>query len=355
MNSFANPLPDAGVEHGGALAAARKLFPNAPEPFLDLSTGINPHPYAGPELPSEVFTRLPDPAAINRLSAIAAHAYGAPSSIHVVPAPGTQILLTHVANLVPPGNAAVLGPTYAEHVRMAALVGHAVKQVGEIDDLKGADIAVVVNPNNPDGRLVPKDVLLGLANDLDPHGLLVIDEAFVDVSSVGTSLADQVACGNIVVLRSFGKFFGLAGLRLGFALAAPQIASRLKTSLGPWAVSGPAIAIGEAALANERWIEATRAALADAARRLDRLLVEAKLDVVGGTSLFRLVRTQSAPALFHHLGRAGILVRHFTENPTWLRFGLPGGEADWQRLRSALRAFRQEAEVAPCTGHGSSF
>jgi cobalamin biosynthetic protein CobC len=348
MNALPNPLPNAGLVHGGALTAARELFPNAPEPFLDLSTGINPHPYPSPELPFEVFTRLPDPAAIKRLSAIAAHAYGAPSSAHVVPAPGTQILLTHVARLMPSGNAAVLGPTYAEHVRTAALVGHAVKEVGEIDDLKGAAIAVVVNPNNPDGRVVATDVLLGLATDLNTHGLLVIDEAFGDVGSSGTSLADEVVRDNIIVLRSFGKFFGLAGLRLGFALAAPQIASRLSASLGPWAVSGPAIAIGEAALADEQWIETTRARLGAAARRLDGLLAEAKLDVIGGTSLFRLVRTPSAAALFHYLGRGGILVRHFTENPAWLRFGLPGAESDWQRLRCALRAYRHNP-VAPLT------
>jgi cobalamin biosynthetic protein CobC len=340
MNFLANSLPSAAFVHGGALAAARELFPDAPQPFLDLSTGINPHPYPAPQLRSEVFTRLPDPAAIDRLCAIAAEAYGAPSSAHVAAAPGTQILLTHVATLVPPGDAAVLGPTYLEHSRVPALAGHAVKEVAQIDHLKGADIAVVVNPNNPDGRIVASDALLGLADDLRPHGLLVIDEAFVDVCASGTSLAGEVGRGNgnIIVLRSFGKFFGLAGLRLGFALAAPQIASRLNASLGPWAVSGPAIAIGAAALGNKEWIEATRATLAAAAPRLDRLLTEAKLDVVGGTSLFRLVHAPSATELFHHLGRAGILVRHFAENPTWLRFGLPGGELEWQRLRSALRA-----------------
>jgi cobalamin biosynthetic protein CobC len=353
MNSLANPRPNADLEHGGALTAARELFPNAPEPFLDLSTGINPHPYPIPDLSSEVFTRLPDPAAIRRLSGIAAHAYRAPSSANVVPAPGTQILLTHVATLVPPGNAAVLGPTYAEHVRMAAFVGHNVEQVDKIDHLKGADIAIVVNPNNPDGRIVTREVLLGLANDLGPHALLVIDEAFVDVSSSGISLADEVGRGNIIVLRSFGKFFGLAGLRLGFALAAPQIASRLTASLGPWAVSGPAIAIGEAALADEQWIEATRTAIAEAVCGLDRLLAEANLEIIGGTSLFRLVRTPSAAALFHHLGRAGILVRHFSENPTWLRFGLPGAEPDWQRLRSALRAYRHNPAVVRPHRHRS--
>ena len=172
-------------------------------------------------------------------------------------------------------------------------------------------------------------------------GLLMVDEAFMDVGPAGASLGDQVARGNIVVLRSFGKFFGLAGLRLGFALAAPEIAARLDASLGPWAVAGPAIAIGETASADLAWAEATRALLAREAARLDAVLTEAGLDLVGGTSLFRLVRTPAASDLFHHLGRAGILVRPFAEQPTWLRFGLPAGEHAWERLRAALAAFRK--------------
>jgi cobalamin biosynthetic protein CobC len=143
-----------------------------------------------------------------------------------------------------------------------------------------------------------------------------------------------------VVLRSFGKFFGLAGLRLGFALACPAVAARLRAGLGPWAVAGPAIAIGAAALADRPWAEATRLRLAQAAHRLDQALTAAGLEVAGGTSLFRLANTQAAPELFRHLGRAGILVRRFAGEPTWLRFGLPGSEPDWRRLAAALADFR---------------
>src|SRR5215468_12265806 len=150
------PIGAAPLPHGGDLTPARALFPAAPEPFIDLSTGINPHSYPLPQLPSELFARLPEPAALDRLAAAAAQAYGAPSSGHVVPAPGTQILLPLVAALVPPGRAAVLGPTYSEHARVAALVGHRIRDATGMDGLAGADLAVVVNPNNPDGRIIAR-------------------------------------------------------------------------------------------------------------------------------------------------------------------------------------------------------
>jgi cobalamin biosynthesis protein CobC len=330
----------ASLLHGGDLDAARRLFPDAPEPFVDLSTGINPHSYPLPQLSSDVFARLPEPAALGRLTAAAAQAYGAPSADHVAAAPGTQILLPMVAALVPPGRAAVLGPTYAEHLRVAALVGHDAKEVADISHLADADLAIIVNPNNPDGRIVSKGVLLALADAQKRRGgLLVADEAFMDVGPAGASLGGDVARGNIVVLRSFGKFFGLAGLRLGFALATSEMTARLKASLGPWAVAGPAVAIGEAALADVSWADATRESLCQGARRLDEMLTNAGHDVVGGTSLFRLVRTPVASELFHHLGRGGIMVRRFVEHPTWLRFGLPGSEDAWLRLRTVLAAF----------------
>jgi len=326
------------LTHGGDLGAARKLFPGAPEPFVDLSTGINPFPYPVPPLDPAVFARLPEPAKIDRLAAIAAQAYGAPSPAHVVVAPGVQILLPMVAALARPGRAAVLGPTYAEHARVAALAGHHVREVTAIGDLVGADLAVVVNPNNPDGRLVERDVLLKLAEQV---ALLIVDEAFIDTGPIDQSLATALARPNVVVLRSFGKFFGLAGLRLGFAIAAADLARRLRAALGPWAVSGPALAIGTAALADATWIRQTRAQLAAAARRLDGLLIEFGLDLVGGTSLFRLVRTPAAAELFDHLGRAGIFVRRFADEPGWLRFGLPGEATAWERLAQALAGFER--------------
>jgi cobalamin biosynthetic protein CobC len=326
----------APLEHGGDLAAARRLFPDAPQPFIDLSTGINPFPYPLPALPPDAFARLPDAAAQMRLADIAARTYGAPSAAHVVPAPGTQILLPPVAALAPPGRTAILGPTYSEHARAAALAGHAVVDARTIEELREADLAVVVNPNNPDGRVITRERLLDLADELERRsGILVVDEAFMEVGPPQASVAGDVHRGNIIVLRSFGKFFGLAGLRLGFALASPDLAARLAARLGPWAVSGPAIAIAERALADAAWIDGTRRRLAQAAARLDGLLADAGIEVLGGTSLFRLVRTPVASRLFQQLGSAGVLVRAFREQPTWLRFGIPR-DGDWHRLQSLL-------------------
>jgi cobalamin biosynthetic protein CobC len=330
--------------HGGNLDAARLLFPGAPEPFIDLSTGINPYSYldsgldspAAPRFPPAVFARLPEPGDIERLTAIAAEAYEAPSTDCVVASPGTQILLAPVAALIAPGKAAVLGPTYGEFSRAAVLAGHDVADVRDLQHLRDADLAVVVNPNNPDGRVFGRRELLELVGARRHRGLLVVDEAFMDVGPDGTSLCTEVMRGGLVVLRSFGKFFGLAGVRLGFAVAAPAIAERLAATLGPWAVSGPAVAVGQAALADAAWIRAMRQRLAAEARRLDEVLTAAGMEIVGGTSLFRLARTGAADRLFHHLGRTGILVRRFQERPEWLRFGLPGSDIAWDRLQTAL-------------------
>ena len=313
------------------------MFPNAPEPFIDLSTGINPHPYPVPELSSALFERLPDRTSVRRLAAVAAQCYGAPSADHVLPAPGTQILLPQVAMLVPPGRAAILRTAYAEHRRAASLAGHSVTEVASADQLGRADLAIVVNPNNPDGRLVERATLLAIADELLPRGgLLVVDESFADVAPSGASLASDTGRGNIVVLRSFGKFYGLAGLRLGFALAAPSLVDRLDAILGPWAVAGPALLIGAKALADGAWKLQTLTRLTEAAARLDEMLTNSSLEIVGGTSLFRLSRSLEAEQLFARLGRAGILVRRFIEEPTWLRWGLPRNENEWRRLADAL-------------------
>jgi len=330
----------APLFHGGDIDAARKQFPGAPQPFVDLSIGINPYPYPIDALPSGSFTRLPGAEEREQLAAAAADAYAAPSPRSVLPTPGTQILLSHVARLVPVGKVAVLATTYAEHARAAALAGHDVTEVTEVEALGAAGLAIVVNPNNPDGRVVHRDRLLAIAAGLRARGgLLLVDEAFMDAGPEDVSLAGDVSAGNIVVLRSFGKFYGLPGLRLGFAIASEEIIARLGATLGPWPVSGPAIAIGTQALRDDAWRARTRASLAQAASRLATLLADARLTVAGGTDLFKLVRTDDASALHEHLARHGILVRAFAEYPDLLRFGLPAAEGESSRLRDALGRF----------------
>jgi cobalamin biosynthetic protein CobC len=328
--------------HGGDVIAARRLFPGAPQPFIDLSTGINPHPYRLPRFPADFFERLPSSAATAELAAVAAKTYGASSAAYVAPAPGTQILLPLVASLVRPGRAAVLSPGYGELARAAALAGHKVAAVRDLTAAGNARLVLAGNPNNPDGRIFAAADLIGLAKTLHARGgVLVVDEAFMDVGPPGASLAPEVGRGNIIVLRSFGKFFGLAGVRLGLALAAPRIAARIAAILGPWAVSGPALAAGTKALADTVWIEQTRRRLATSAERLDAMLAASGFVSLGGTSLFRLVRVPGANKLFRHLGRAGILVRVFPQHPDWARFGLPANEPAWRRLQNALAAYRR--------------
>ncbi|MDR7220183.1 cobalamin biosynthetic protein CobC [Aminobacter aminovorans] len=335
------------MDHGGSLERARALFPGAPEPFVDLSTGINPNSYPLFELPATALSRLPEPVRARDLAAVAATAYGAPSAAHVVPAPGTQILLPRIASLVRPGRAFVLGPTYQEHARAAAIAGHQVAETRDFGQLFDADLAVVVNPNNPDGRVVPRKDLLGLAASLRARdGLLVVDEAFMDVGPQAQSLAGDVEQGGLVVLRSFGKFYGLAGIRLGFALAHPDIAGRLEEELGPWSVAVPSLEYGIKALSDADWQREMRTILAHAAHRLDQAFARAGVIVTGGTSLFRHVDIPDAAGLFKALGREGILVRSFADRPTQLRCGLPGHEVEWRRLDVALGDWAQDRETA---------
>ncbi len=339
---LADRAADRVTDHGGSLVRASALFPDAPTPFLDLSTGINPNPYPFSPLPASAVERLPEEADIAALASHAADYYGAPSAANVIAAPGTQLLLPLVASLLEPGPARILGPTYAEHARAAALAGHTVEEVERFDALHGARLAVVVNPNNPDGRLLGRRDLLDLAENLQRNdGVLVVDEAFMDVGPQAESLAGDVEAGNIVVLRSFGKFFGLAGLRLGFALASEELAQKLSAWLGPWAVAGPALHAGLEALADRDWQSVMRRDLVKARIRLDALFDDAGLKIETGTDLFRFLRHPRAAELFDHLGRSGILVRRFAGRPDCLRIGLPGDDQAFERVRTALGSWQR--------------
>jgi cobalamin biosynthesis protein CobC len=331
-----------GIAHGGRLIEARRLFPDAPEPWVDLSTGINPHPYPIGPMGADLFTRLPEPEALGRLQEIAARAYGAGDPASVMAAPGTQILISLLPHLMRLEQATILGPTYAEHEAAWAAAG---RRVGIARDPasfaamgeQGGGAAILCNPNNPDGRRCEPAMLLQLADALARRGgMLVVDEAFADLEQPDPGLARFLPHPALLILRSFGKTYGLAGLRLGFLLASPETAGRVRAALGPWAVSGPALAAGCAALADAGWRSEAGSRLEQDCRRLDALLVRAGFEQAGGTRLFRLFRGLHADAVFRSLGEAGILTRRFARHPDLLRFGLPGGEADWARLEAAL-------------------
>jgi len=328
-------LPEP-VPHGGDLDTARARYPAAPEPWLDLSTGINPFSYPLPALLGDAWTRLPQISAEAELRSAAAAAYGARSADAIASAPGSQALIQIVPRLLNPSPVVVIAPTYAEHAIAWRREGHDVAEIANIADIGHARVVVVTNPNNPTGTITPTPDLRALAATLHARdGLLVIDEAFADVAPEGTSMIPELPAAT-VVLRSLGKAYGLGGLRLGFAVAAPPIAARLRDLLGPWAVSGPALAIGIAALHDTEWRVATTRKLDAACARLDALLTAGGFTLLGGTPLFRLAAHPAASAFVDRLGHHGIHVRAFAAQPTWLRFGLPGEQRAWQRLEAAL-------------------
>jgi cobalamin biosynthetic protein CobC len=325
------------TEHGGSLDAARRLFPGAPEHFIDLSTGINPFAYPIPPLPDDSWTRLPEPGAITALEAAAAQAYGVSDASMVVAAPGSQSLISLLPYVFRPANVAILGPTFGGYAPAFAAAGSRVSMVASLAEARGADALLICNPNNPDGRsLKPKQVLSHLRSE-QGHPLVIVDEAFADFEEPSVSLAPSLPEVGLVILRSFSKTYGLGGLRLGLALARSGIAETIREALGPWQVSGPAIEIGRTAFAHGAWKETTRDRLAADADRLDALLRGAGLMVVGGTLLFRLAASERAGEIFEELGRAGIFVRRFSDHANWLRFGIPGDEEAWARLTRALK------------------
>jgi histidinol-phosphate/aromatic aminotransferase/cobyric acid decarboxylase-like protein len=217
------------VYHGGDLAAARLRFAHAPRPWIDLSTGINPHAYPVGKLPKSAWMRLPEPSTVRALEAVAASAYGARDADGVVAAPGTQALIQWLPRLIGARRVAILGFTYAEHQASWRAAGASVATVDGIEALGGHDVAVVVNPNNPDGRRIAPKALAELGARLARKGAtLIVDEAFMDAEPVAHSLVPRLPPTGTVVLRSFGKFYGLAGLRLGFAIASPELAGRIR-------------------------------------------------------------------------------------------------------------------------------
>lgn len=310
-------------DHGGNLAAARAAYGG--EDWIDLSTGINRRPWPVPPLAAEVWTALPTAPAFQTLIDAAARAYGADPA-RILPVAGAQAAIQLYPRLAPPGLARVLAPTYNEHAASLRAQGWRVEEVHHPNALNGADLAVVVTPNNPDGGTP------------DPIGidarLVIADESFADPHP-GLSVAAR-AGGNLLVLRSFGKFYGLAGVRLGFLIGDPVHLARAAELAGPWSVSGPALEIGAKALDDRVWqAETTKRLHADAAR-LDTLALNAGWRLIGGTALFRTYAAPDAGVAQDHLARHRIWSRIFPYSPTWVRLGLPDG-TDWPRIEAAMK------------------
>jgi cobalamin biosynthetic protein CobC len=325
LSGSALPERVAPRDHGGGLDGAMACFGGARRDWIDLSTGINPCPWpvAAAVLPPDAWTALPDRAAAQALTDAARALWQVPDGIGILAAPGASALIARIPALVQAGRVHIAQPTYNEHA--AAFAAHG-WEVTPLDD-GAVDARVIVHPNNPTGAW-------SLPEALENLPLVIVDESFCDIAPEQSLLRHLPRNGGII-LKSFGKFWGLAGLRLGFAIGDPVLLARLAEALGPWPVSGPALAIGAAALTDREWADQTRTRLAADALRLDGLMQTAGAKVAGGTDLFRLYSVDNAATWQARLAEARIWTRIFPWSDTLIRLGMPA-PAQWDRIEAAL-------------------
>ncbi|MBV7377476.1 threonine-phosphate decarboxylase [Maritimibacter dapengensis] len=311
-------------DHGGGLDAALARFGGTRGQWVDLSTGINPIPFEFPPLSRDAWTSLPDAIATEALVEAARDFWTVPAGAAVLAAPGASALIANIPSLVPPGRLRIAERTYNEHEAAFRTQGWTVTHGEEASDAR-----VVVHPNNPTG--------LPWSGADEPPGraLMVIDESFCDIALGASHVRSRATEPGTLILKSLGKFWGLAGLRLGFAIGDPELVEKLRDALGPWPVSGPALEIGHAALSDMEWANRTRQRLHVDAARLDALMQSKGAEVAGGTALFRLYRVDDARVWQDRLARGHVWSRIFPYEKTWLRLGLPPDHG-WEKLEAAL-------------------
>jgi cobalamin biosynthetic protein CobC len=309
-------------DHGGGLDAAIARWGGARGDWLDLSTGINPEPYPVPDLPQEAWTALPDEAAAQALEGAARDFWMVPETAAVLAAPGASALIAQMPYLVGKDRVQIADRTYNEH--WAAFEGAGWERGSE-----GATARVVVHPNNPTG------LMWSGADETPGRGLLVIDESFCDIALGNTHMRDKALWPGTIILKSMGKFWGLAGMRLGFAIGDPARIEALRERLGPWPVSGVAQYLGRVALEDMAWANRTRQRLATDVARMDALLQGKGAELAGGTALFRLYEVDDAQAWQARLAKGRVWSRVFPYSDTWLRLGLPP-RGRWEQLEAAL-------------------
>jgi len=340
-------------EHGGNSDQAAAQFGHNADDMLDLSTGISPIAYPAATISAQSWNQLPSQSQLDRCLAAARSAYDVPHNLAIMAGAGTQSLLQVIPSLGPmSGNVWIAEPTYNEHRPAWVSSGYDVISGNTAPD--AAQSAVFVAPNNPTGlidRVGIADMTTRRPNarpntgtDTDTGagagGLILIDGAFALPAAADTGASDLLhefsADPHVIHLRSFGKFFGMAGLRLGFAIGAPESIAKLQARIGPWAVSSAALDIGTAALNDHAWQAQHGEFLEGQAERLKGLLASTGLTILGGASLFQTVQTPDAEALHTHLAKAAIWTRKFSQSPDLLRFGVPSGETDFARLSETL-------------------
>ena len=334
-----NEFKHEGLKHGGRILAAVEKYHIAKENWVDLSTGLNPNGWPVPNnIPAEVWQSLPEDE--DGLQTAACKYYGCDACL---PVAGSQAAIQTLPTLRSRSKVGVISPTYAEHEYNWKQAGHVVIQLSleNVEQhINSLDVLVVINPNNPTGKMIGKKQLLDWHQHLSSRGgWLIVDEAFMDVTPENSLVASGIKPG-LIILRSMGKFFGIAGIRCGFVISDNELLQRLAQKLGPWSLTGPTRYIAKQALLDEDWQSKTRKKINESGLRLHEILSQAGLSPNGGTALFQWLEHEYAEDIYEACAEKGILIRIFEKttatSKTSLRFGLPARENSWQQLSAAL-------------------
>lgn len=326
-------------EHGGDLVWASQHFQVPLENWLDLSTGINPYSYPIPIIAPADWHFLPTKKSLENTLDVARQYYNIPPSASLAIGTGSQSLIQSLAYLISPQPIAIISPTYSGHASAFNHAGFPITFCSSIDDMKKTDCryGIVVNPNNPDGRIFDKEALLRLHQQLsDLGGGLILDEAFADTIPT-ISLSSHTNQPGLIILRSLGKFFGLAGVRIGFAIGSDPLIHKLQKMMGPWPIAGGILKIVQAALVDVSWVQKMQQQLNVQASAMDQFLWEMGIPTTRSTPLFCLVDHPDSPSIYQHLAAQGILLRAFKERPNWLRLGLLKTQ-DFDRFTKAYKS-----------------
>lgn len=306
-------------KHGGQLIKASQKYGIPLEDWLDLSTGINPVSYPVKNIPASVLNQLPEND--DRLIHAAKAYY---KTQNVLTVSGSQWAIEQLPFLFPISRVGVINPSYYEHALQWQKAGHQIIEIieGEVDNcLSDIDILIIINPNNPTGKFFSKKQLLSWHDSLQKKGgTLIIDEAFMDITPNKSLVSDNML-ESLIILRSIGKFFGLAGIRIGFVIAEPKFLLRLKKCQGLWAISNTSAWIAEQALRDLVWQKKMRLQLPVMRKKTVKWLESIGLRVSCATDLFIYVQTEEAEKIYLSLAKLGVLVRYFEEDNS-LRFGL---------------------------------
>jgi len=322
------------LEHGGHLIDAANKYNIPLEQWMDLSTGINPNGWIIPEIPARCWQRLPEIG--DGLVSAAKQYYQCQS---LLPVAGSQAAIQTLPLLRKKSKVGVLKPAYAEHAYSWKNAGHEIVELEaeKIEaHLESLDVLILVNPNNPTGQSFDKEQLLKWHDILRRHkGWLIIDEAFIDTTPE-KSLSNHQVIDGLIILRSIGKFFGLAGIRCGFVIGIEELLHTLNEKLGPWVISHPSRYVATAALLDQEWINQTQDELKQNSNRLAALLTKRGLKPNGKTDLFHWIKTPLAKQVYQNLAQQGVLTRLFPQ-PLSLRFGLPKNNQQYVDLDAALK------------------